>query len=57
MSKREKARNAAQVVMGKAKEKAGNLTSDDQLEMDGQNEQALAKLKQAAQKVKEAFKK
>ncbi len=57
MSKREKARNAAQVAMGKAKEKAGNLTGDDQLEMDGQSEQALAKLKQAAQKVKEAFKK
>ena len=57
MRKREKARNAAQIVMGRANEKAGNLTSDVQLERDGQSERAMVKLKQAVQKVKEAIEK
>ena len=57
MSKREKARNFAHVVVGRAKAEAGVLTDDDQLEMDGQKEQANAKVKQVAQKVKDALKK
>lgn len=41
---------------GKAKEVVGKLTGDEALERQGRTDQAKADLKQAGQKVKDAFK-
>lgn len=43
-------------VRGKAKEGAGKLTGDEELERQGKTDQAKADLKDAADKVKDAFK-
>jgi len=48
--------NAAEKVAGKAKEAAGKTTDDEQLEAEGKTDQSKADLKQAAEKVKDAFK-
>lgn len=42
---------------GKAKEKIGQATGDRNLEAQGQNDQTKSNLKQAAEKVKDAFRK
>jgi uncharacterized protein YjbJ (UPF0337 family) len=49
--------NAAEKLGGKGKEAAGNATGDDRLKAEGQGDQAKADLKQAGEKVKDAFKK
>jgi len=49
--------NAAEKLAGKAKETAGKTTDDEQLEAEGKTDQSKADLKQAAEKVKDAFKK
>lgn len=49
--------NAAEKAAGKAKEAAGKTTDDEQLEAQGKTDQSKADLKQAAEKVKDAFKK
>jgi uncharacterized protein YjbJ (UPF0337 family) len=46
--------HVAQKLAGKAKESAGKLTGDDELEARGQVQQAEADLKEAAGKVKQA---
>lgn len=51
----DKARNAAQDVQGKAKEAAGKATDDERLEAEGHADQAAADMKQAGEKVKDAF--
>jgi uncharacterized protein YjbJ (UPF0337 family) len=56
MSDTDKAKNKAQDVVGKVKEKAGQATGDDDLEARGKAEQANGDLKQADEKVKDAFK-
>jgi uncharacterized protein YjbJ (UPF0337 family) len=42
---------------GKGKEAAGQATGDDRLEAEGRGDQVKADLKQAGEKVKDAFKK
>ncbi|MCZ2404089.1 CsbD family protein [Paenarthrobacter sp. Z7-10] len=49
--------NAAEKMGGKGKEAAGEATNDDGLKAEGQGDQAKADLKQAGEKVKDAFKK
>jgi uncharacterized protein YjbJ (UPF0337 family) len=41
-------------LKGKAKEAAGNVTGDEELQARGQSEQSKSKIKQAGQKVKQA---
>ncbi len=52
----DKARNATQDAKGKVKETAGKLSDDDSLQVEGKRDQAGADLKQAGEKVKDAFK-
>jgi uncharacterized protein YjbJ (UPF0337 family) len=49
--------NAAEKLGGKGKEAAGEATGDDRLRAEGQSDQAKGDLKQAGEKVKDAFKK
>jgi uncharacterized protein YjbJ (UPF0337 family) len=42
-------------LAGKAKEAVGRATDDDELQAEGRADQAGADLKQAAEKVKDAF--
>jgi uncharacterized protein YjbJ (UPF0337 family) len=51
----DKLRNQSQDVKGKAKEAWGDATDDEQLEAEGEADQAKADLKQAGEKVKDAF--
>jgi uncharacterized protein YjbJ (UPF0337 family) len=56
MSGTDKAKNTAQDLKGKAKEKTGQLTDDERLEAEGRADQSKADLKQAGENVKDAFK-
>lgn len=53
----DKIENAAEKLGGKAKEAAGKATDDERLEAEGRMDQSKADLKQAGEKVKDAFKK
>jgi uncharacterized protein YjbJ (UPF0337 family) len=57
MAKKDKAKNSAQITKGKLKEATGKMTGDDQLEVEGEADQMKGNLKQAGEKVKDAFKK
>jgi uncharacterized protein YjbJ (UPF0337 family) len=48
--------NAAEQAGGKAKEAAGKVTDNERLEAEGQTDQSKADMKQAGEKVKDAFK-
>lgn len=52
----DKAKNAAEDLAGKAKEATGKATDDKSLEAEGQTDQSKSDLKQAGEKVKDAFK-
>jgi uncharacterized protein YjbJ (UPF0337 family) len=52
-----KAANKATEVKGKIKKEAGRATGDAGLEADGRAKEAKGDLKQAGEKVKDAFKK
>lgn len=52
----DKAENAAQDVAGKVKEGVGKATDNERLEAEGHADQAAADVKQAGEKVKDAFK-
>jgi uncharacterized protein YjbJ (UPF0337 family) len=52
----DKIKNAAEDVTGKAKEKIGDAKDDPNLEAEGKTDQTKANLKQAGEKVKDAFK-
>ncbi|HEV2885917.1 MAG TPA: CsbD family protein [Jatrophihabitans sp.] len=56
MSALDKAKNKAEEVGGVAKEHAGEATGDDSLRSEGQADQVKGNLKQAGEKVKDAFK-
>jgi uncharacterized protein YjbJ (UPF0337 family) len=56
MSKKDKAKNLAQVAKGKLEETAGRTTGDDHLEAEGDVDQMKGNVKQAGEKVKDAFK-
>jgi uncharacterized protein YjbJ (UPF0337 family) len=53
----DKIENAAEKMGGKAKEASGRATDDPGLEAEGKMDQSKADLKQAGEKVKDAFKK
>ncbi|AXO32897.1 CsbD family protein [Micromonospora chalcea] len=48
--------NTSQDAAGKVKEGVGRATDNERLEAEGRNDQAGAKLKQAGEKIKDAFK-
>ncbi|MDQ0680342.1 uncharacterized protein YjbJ (UPF0337 family) [Arthrobacter pascens] len=53
----DKMENTGEKFGGKAKEAAGEATDDESLKNEGKMDQAKADLKQAGEKVKDAFKK
>ncbi|MEO5778503.1 UNVERIFIED_ORG: uncharacterized protein YjbJ (UPF0337 family) [Arthrobacter sp. UYEF2] len=53
----DKIHNAADKLHGKGKEAAGDATENDRLKAEGKSHQIKADLKQAGEKVKDAFKK
>jgi uncharacterized protein YjbJ (UPF0337 family) len=55
MSKKDKAKNMAQVAKGKVEESVGKTTGDRQLEAEGNVDQMSGNVKQAGEKVKDAF--
>ena len=57
MAMKDKARNIFQVNKGKIKEATGNAVGNKDLEADGRNDQKVGDLKQAGEKVKDAFRK
>jgi uncharacterized protein YjbJ (UPF0337 family) len=57
MSMKDKAKNMLQISRGKLKESAGSAVGNPNLRADGVEEQKLGNLKQAGEKVKDAFKK
>jgi uncharacterized protein YjbJ (UPF0337 family) len=52
---RNKTRNTAQKLKGQVKEAAGRVTGDRRLEAEGRADKTKANLKQAGEKVKDAF--
>jgi uncharacterized protein YjbJ (UPF0337 family) len=52
----DKAENKVQEIRGNAKEKIGEATGDEGLERQGERDQAGADVKQAGEKIKDAFK-
>jgi uncharacterized protein YjbJ (UPF0337 family) len=52
----DKIENAGEKVGGQAKEAAGKATDDKRLEAEGKGDQVKADLKQAGEKIKDAFK-
>ncbi len=57
MSAEDKASNKAEDLGGKAKEAFGKLTGDKDTENEGKVDQSKSSLKDAGEKVKDAFKK
>jgi uncharacterized protein YjbJ (UPF0337 family) len=57
MATKDKAAHKATEVKGKVKEGVGQATDNEDLEAEGQADQAKGNLKQAGDKVKDAFKK
>ena len=57
MSNEDKTQNKAEELRGKAKESVGGATGDESLERQGRNEQRKSSLKQAGEKIKDAFRK
>ncbi|MFI7004366.1 CsbD family protein [Nocardia sp. NPDC050175] len=55
MSAVDKAKNKAEELAGQAKEKFGNATDDKDLKNEGKADQVKSNLKDAGEKVKDAF--
>ena len=55
MSAMDKIKNAAQDLMGKAKETAGKVTDNEKLEAEGQADQSKAHAKKAGENIKDVF--
>ena len=51
----DKIKNSAENMQGQAKEKVGDATGDSEMQAEGQTDQTKANLKQAGEKVKDAF--
>jgi uncharacterized protein YjbJ (UPF0337 family) len=51
----DKLENKKDEAVGTAKEKVGQATDDEQMEHEGKKEQRVSNLKQAGEKVKDAF--
>jgi len=52
----DKISNSTDKLAGQAKEAAGDASGDEKLQAEGQGQQSVADLKQAGEKVKDAFK-
>jgi uncharacterized protein YjbJ (UPF0337 family) len=57
MSGTDKAKNKVENLGGKAKEAVGNVTGDARTRDEGRGDQSKSNLKDAGEKVKDAFKK
>jgi uncharacterized protein YjbJ (UPF0337 family) len=57
MGNDDKLRNKGENVKGKAKESWGRATNDKELEAEGKVDQSKSDLRQAGEKVKDAFRK
>jgi uncharacterized protein YjbJ (UPF0337 family) len=57
MGNDDKLRNKGEDLEGKAKETWGRATDDEELEAEGKVDQSRSDLKQAGEKVKDAFRK
>jgi uncharacterized protein YjbJ (UPF0337 family) len=57
MSAEDKAANKAQEVKGKVKKETGEAVGNPRLEAEGRTDETAGNLKQAGEKVKDAFKK
>ncbi len=55
MSGLDKAKNKVEELKGEGKEQVGDATGDRDLQAEGQSDQAKGNLKQAGEKVKDAF--
>ncbi|MFP5353507.1 MAG: CsbD family protein [Actinomycetota bacterium] len=53
----DKLKNSAEKTLGKGKETLGDATDDRELQTEGKADQSKSDLKQAGEKVKDAFKK
>ena len=56
MSDSDKAKNKAEELAGRGKETLGAATHDRDLQAEGQKDQTKSNLKQAGEKIKDAFK-
>jgi uncharacterized protein YjbJ (UPF0337 family) len=56
MGNDDKMANKGEGMLGKAKEKLGDATDNESLQAEGKNDQSKADVKQAGEKVKDAFK-
>jgi uncharacterized protein YjbJ (UPF0337 family) len=56
MSTEDKAKNKGEQLQGKVKEGAGKATGNEELEAEGKADQVSGNLKDAGEKVKDAFK-
>jgi uncharacterized protein YjbJ (UPF0337 family) len=56
MGENDKAQNFAEEKLGEAKETVGKATDNEDLEAEGKADQTKGSLKQAGEKVKDAFK-
>ncbi|MET0740392.1 MAG: CsbD family protein [Candidatus Nanopelagicales bacterium] len=56
MGAEDKVKNKVEEMTGKVKETTGRATDDESLEHEGRVDQSKADIKQAAEKVKDAFK-
>ena len=56
MGNEDKFKNKAEGTVGKAKETLGDKTDDQSLENEGKKDQSKSDIKQAGEKVKDAFK-
>ena len=52
----DKLKNKTQEWTGATKEKIGDITDDESMQAEGKKEEAMGNLKQAGEKVKDAFK-
>ena len=57
MGNDDKPENKTEELKGKAKETVGRATGDEELEAQGKGDQVKSNLKQAGEKIKDAFKK
>jgi uncharacterized protein YjbJ (UPF0337 family) len=57
MTTTDKAKNTGQQAKGKMKEAAGKLSGNDKLRAEGRADQTKGNLKQAGEKIKDAFSK
>ena len=56
MANSDQAENTVDKLTGKAKEGLGRATDNERLEAEGRNQQSTSDLKQAGEKIKDAFK-